>query len=101
MKIFKKIIEVFRKIVIGYIFYTFPLTLLGCVIIAKYTQGNPEEFLQQPYYDVFLNNIIFRPMRINITGQKSLTKSPKSIILRLSKRNKEPSNISKNPQNNL
>ena len=62
MGIFKKIIEIFRKIVIGYIFYTFPLTLLGCVIIAKYTQGNPEEFLQEPYYAAFLNNLIYIAM---------------------------------------
>jgi hypothetical protein len=35
MGIFKKIIEVFRKIVIGYVFYTFPLTLIAFVIIPK------------------------------------------------------------------
>jgi len=42
MGILKKIIEIFRRIVIGYIFYTFPLTLIAFVIVPK-PQG-PAEF---------------------------------------------------------
>ena len=35
MGILKKIIEIFRKIVIGYVYYTFPLTLIAFFIIPK------------------------------------------------------------------
>lgn len=50
MGILKKIIEIFRKIVIGYIFYTFPLTLIAFFIIPK-PQGPAE-------YEEVLNYIL-------------------------------------------
>ena len=62
MGILKNISEIFRKIVIGYVFYTFPVTLMGCLILAKYIKDNPFEFLQQPYYGAFLNTIIYVAM---------------------------------------
>ena len=43
MGILKKILEIFRKIVIGYIFYTFPLSLIGFLIIPG-PPGTATEF---------------------------------------------------------
>ena len=62
MGIFKKITEIFRKIVIGYVYYTFPLTLIGFFILAKYIKDDPQEFLMQPYYGAFLNTLIYISM---------------------------------------
>ena len=59
MGIFKKIIEVFRKIVIGYVFYTFPLTLIAFFIIPK-PPTLPEitdDFLQNVIYSSTLYSI--------------------------------------------
>lgn len=43
MKILKKISEIFRKIVIGYVFYTFILTLIAFVILPKPQSPFPAE----------------------------------------------------------
>jgi hypothetical protein len=53
MTAFKTVKEIFRKIVMGYVYYTFPLTLIGFFILAKYMKDNPE-----PYYGSFLNTLI-------------------------------------------
>ena len=57
MHILKKISEIFRKIVIGYVFYTFPVTLIGLFICIKYHVVDLSKFLQ-PSYGVFINTLI-------------------------------------------
>lgn len=61
MGIFKKIAEIFRKIAIGYVFYTFLLTLIGFLIIVSYSlpySPVPPEDLSKFFNDVILNNPI-------------------------------------------
>lgn len=55
MVIFNKIAKTFRKIVIGYVFYTFPATLIGFFILAKYVDASPS-------YGVFLKILIYIAM---------------------------------------
>ena len=52
MGIFKKITEIFRKIVIGYVYYSFPLTLIGLFILASYL---PPDL---PGYNEEMNEVI-------------------------------------------
>lgn len=59
MGIFNKVIEIFRKIVIGYVFYTFPLTLMVFLILPYFAKGKQEliGWLTLPYYGVFINTL--------------------------------------------
>ena len=57
MEILKKIADRSRKIITGYVYYSFPLTLMGFFIFNKYKIDEPSKFLQ-PSYGVFLNTLI-------------------------------------------
>ena len=59
MGIFKKISEIFRKIVIGYVFYTFPLTLIGFVIIPKPQMPAIPAELMNYVQDVIYSNTLY------------------------------------------
>jgi hypothetical protein len=60
MGTFKKMIEIFRKIVIGYVFYTFILTVIGFFIFPEPPQSHsPDEFLNF-VYDVVLSNTPYK-----------------------------------------
>jgi len=54
MKILKKTIEIFRKIIVGYIFYTFLLTVIAIILVPKPPgTGSDEEIMN------YVNNVIF------------------------------------------
>ena len=53
MKILKKIAAIFKKVIIGYAFYTFPVTLIGFLILAAGGTFPPS------YEGVLLNKICF------------------------------------------
>ncbi len=57
MGIFKKVTEIFREIVVGYVYYTFPVTLVGFFIIVKYVDDTSK--IWEPSYGAFLNTLIY------------------------------------------
>ena len=59
MGIFKKTIEIFRKIVIGYVFYTFPVTLIAFVIIPRPQPLSSLAEGMKFLHDVILSNTLY------------------------------------------
>ena len=61
MGIFKKIAEIFRKIIIGYVYYSFPLTVIAFMIcgkyLAPYLKSDPS-FQWEQNYGILLNTLI-------------------------------------------
>jgi len=61
MGTFKKIAEKLRKLVMGYVFYTFPLTLIAFFILPRLVEGHSEKFLMHPHngYGVILSTLTY------------------------------------------
>ena len=65
MGIFKKIAEIFRKIVIGYVFYTSVLTLIAFIIIPEPQPGSTDEIMNY-VFNVILSSPLYSAALVQI-----------------------------------